>query len=155
MTLTSMKEATGPLDELILSRHEDSWGFRLPDDYRRFLLQFNGGRPHPRYFEFKDHEGGSSVHSFLGFNEDYNRNLVKKLQMFKDRLPARFFPVAYDDGGNQICLSISGNDRGKVYFWDHELQADQTVGESPENADNIMLVADSFEEFLNGLHESA
>lgn len=151
MTLTAMREASGPLDEEILIRHENEWGFTLPADYREFLLQYNGGRPNPKFFVFKDSENGSSIHTFLGFSDEYSKSLVKKRSMFHKRIPMRFFPIAYDDGGNLICISVSGNDYGKVYFWDHDFEAD--TGESPETADNCTLIADEFTQFIDNLQD--
>ncbi|MBI2812410.1 MAG: hypothetical protein HYX67_16515, partial [Candidatus Melainabacteria bacterium] len=41
----------------------------------------------------------------------------------------------------------------KVYFWDHEREADPDQGQTPETAGNVHLIADSFSEFLDGLFE--
>ncbi len=153
MALVSMEKATGPLEEAELQDQEQKWGFRLPDGYREFLLKYDGGRPEPFSFRFKGSENGSTVHSFLGIKQDRYRDLQKKLKDYEGRLPKRFFPIAYDEGGNQICIAIAGDDRGKVYFWDHELEADASQGEDPEIADNIVLIADSFSEFLDGLYD--
>jgi len=59
---------------------------------------------------------------------------VKKRSMFHKRIPMRFFTIAYDDGGNLICISVSGNDRGKVYFWG-------------------TMIADEFTQFIDNLQD--
>ena len=59
-------------------------------------------------------------------------------------------PIADDPGGNAICLGMSGNERGKVYFWDHEMEADE--GDEP-TFENVYLVAESFASFLKSLKD--
>ena len=48
-----------------------------------------------------------------------------------------------------IQFLVKNADRGKIYFWDHEMEADE--GETP-NYSNLTLIADSFDEFIEGLH---
>ena len=151
MPLQQMEKSFGPLEESLLTSYELSWDIRLPDEYRQFLLTYNGGRPIPCEFNFKGQDSGSAIDGFLGLGGGKNYDLLKTIKLFQGRLPARFFPVACDQGGNQICLSVSGPDSGKVYFWNHEFEADERYGDNPETADNITLIADSFNEFLNGL----
>lgn len=51
-----------------------------------------------------------------------------------------------DEGGNAICLWLTGQDRGRIYFWDLERE-----GEGPEAA--ITPIAPSFGAFCAGLFE--
>lgn len=141
----------GTLPDHILKVLEKYWGFGLPKGYRDFLLKHNGGEPTPDYFNFKhDVNDGSDVRFFLGIYPDEHNDLLNHLQIYKSRVPDNIFPIAYDSGGNLICISVKGPDRGKVYFWDHEMEA--ADGEEP-SYDNLTLISDSFEEFLNSLHE--
>jgi hypothetical protein len=139
-----------PLSESILLKHESSWGFRLPEPYRAFLLQNNGGSPVKDCFNFKESTTGSDLRRFLGITGE-SLDLPSTLAIYKGRLPARFFPIGKDSGGNVICISVADDDLGKVYFWDHDTEAG--TGESPELAMNTILIADSFQEFLEGLYE--
>ena len=56
-------------------------------------------------------------------------------------------PIARDPGGNQILLAFAGPNEGKVYFWDHEEEP------AMPNYSNCHLIADSFREFIEGLHD--
>lgn len=143
--------AKGPLAEDVLQSKENEWGVRLPEDYRRFLLQYNGGWPEPDSFKFKDSDKGSSVQAFFGIKGQYD--LLDEVRRYRRRLPERLFPIAIDPGGNRVCISVVGDDTGKIYFWDHEMSADAEQGETPDTVDNIVPIADSFDEFLDGLHE--
>lgn len=50
--------------------------------------------------------------------------------------------------GNLILLSLKNADRGKIYFWDHEMEANE--GEIPDYS-NLTLIANSFEECITSL----
>jgi hypothetical protein len=49
-----------------------------------------------------------------------------------------------------ICISIQGDDYGKVYFWDHNWE----VTEGEPDYSNVHPLADSFTEFLGKLYSS-
>lgn len=151
MTVLQILESCGPLDEKILRNYESQWGFVLPHQYRQFLLQYNGGLPRPDGFNFKGKKNGSDVQCFYGITDDADMSLIEELESYKNRLPTRLFPIANDSGGNLICISVIGNDIGKIYFWDHEREADTKQAQSPDEVKNIVLIADSFGEFLEGL----
>lgn len=139
------------LPEHILKVLELYWGFGLPMEYRSFLLKHNGGEPVEDIFNFKDDkENGSDVRFFLGIYPDEHRNLLEYLKTYNGRIPKNLFPIAYDSCGNLICISTMGSDRGKIYFWDHEMEAYEV--EEPDYS-NLTLIADSFDEFLNSLHD--
>jgi hypothetical protein len=148
--MAQILEHHGPLDESVLAEHERAWGFKLPADYRAFLLRYNGGYPDPDVFRFKDSTKGSSVDRFLGIHGREHNNLLTYLKLYEGRVPANLFPVAHDPGGNLILVSTSGPDFGRIYFWDHELEADE--GEEPGYS-NVTPIADGFDDFVNNLKE--
>ena len=147
-----IEESPGPLSEDELKKLEAKTS-ALPEDYRQFLLKYNGGDISPDCFNSAEGESVSSVRSFLGIHDDRTCNLYRYLETYENRLPKRFLPIAFDSFGNLICLSLFGADRGAVYFWDHELEADEDENESPETAENITLLSTSFSGFLESLHE--
>jgi len=144
-------EAKVGLEESELSQYEQQLGIRLPHEYRKFLLEFNGGSPRPNRFRFKGSNTGSQVLSFFGFASFYN--VLEELETYSGRLPKRLFPVAAEAGGNLLCISLSGEDAGSIYFWDHELEADLSQGQTPDSINNTTLVADGFCEFLDSFYE--
>lgn len=152
MTQIDMEfEAKKGLSESELLQFESRLALKFPADYRQFLLEFNGGSPVEASFEFKDSTNGSELLGFFGFGS--RRDIFDKIKIYRNRLPKTFFPIACDSGGNLICISLSEEQYGKVYFWDHDREADESQGIAPETAENTILIADSFDEFLNGLHE--
>ena len=141
------------LTELQLSKFEKKHGRVIPGPYRDFLLKYNGGDPDPCGFRLKRAPQGISkrcaVKMFLGVDvPEPTLGLDYTLTRFRDRVPANLFPIARDPGGNLICIATEGADNGKVFFWDHEFEAEE--GEPPTSR-NVYLVADSFDEFLEGL----
>lgn len=131
-----------------LSALERRIGATLPDDYRQFLIEHNGGRPSPREFVAVDGDEGSAVHFF--FTLDSNApfyQLTKKLDVYRDRIPRKLLPIACDPFGNLVLLDLGARVRGSVYFWDHER-------ENPDGEagwDNMALVASSFGNFISTL----
>ena len=145
----NLEKQTG-ISEQELGAFEREHGIKLPHQYRQFLLDYNGGRPEHRDFNFKDSTNGSQLLGFFGVGS--RMDLSKELRTYKGRLPAGWFPVASDAGGNLICICLSGTNIGKVFFWDHEMESDETQGLTPETAGNTVLIADSFDEFLNSFY---
>ncbi|MFL1391035.1 SMI1/KNR4 family protein [Pseudomonas tritici] len=125
-------------------------GVTLPREYYLFLSRNGGGYPEPDSFRFMGNEDGSSVQRFYGLNRSDTYDFVRNLNLYKKRIPEGFIAIACDPGGNQICLCIKGENRGKVYFWDHELE---NCDETEPDDSNMTLVSNSFSDFLDGLFE--
>ncbi|MEZ4903851.1 MAG: SMI1/KNR4 family protein [Spirosomataceae bacterium] len=53
-------------------------------------------------------------------------------------------------GGNYVCICLKGENYGKIYFYDHEVENENEDGTL--NWDNLYLIANSFTEFLEKLH---
>lgn len=122
---------------------------RLPKEYRNHLLKYNGGRLKPSSFSFQNGAENSLVHNVYKLNSrnSYD-NVIKRLEVFSGRIHSDYLAIACDPFGNQICLAVKGKNYGRVYFWDHEFESDD--GEPP-SMDNMDLIADNFDKFLEGL----
>jgi hypothetical protein len=146
--------ACSPAPEEGVAAAERQLEVRIPRDYREFLLEVcNGGRPEDNVFERMEDEVSTGVVSFLGVgHRDDDDDMVKVYEIFKDRVPPWLLPVARAEAGNLICISIRPEDEGAVYFWDHELEAEE--GESPTE-ENLTLLADSFRGFASALRPTA
>lgn len=134
--------------EDIVQELEQTIGFTLPEDYRSWILENNGGVPTPGGFEFNDLYGAkeSVVQLFLPVGKEHTYNVLGQYELFtgEDRLPAEVVPIAFDPFGNMICLDLQdGEFKGTVLFWDHEMEHVESGLES-----NLFIVAESFSEFL-------
>jgi len=149
--MIEIKESGEPLTEADIADFERYLGCPLPRDYRKFLLNHNGGTPEPDGFSLV-YWGGKSEDdqvSFYGLGPSVREghNLRWTQECFKGRIPSELLPIGDDPGGNQLCLCIHGKQSGSVHFWDHELE------HVPPTYKNTAMLAPSFLEFVNGLHE--
>jgi hypothetical protein len=132
------EEALNQLEALI--------GCALPDDYRRFMSEYNGGRPEPSGFVFATEHGNSdsSVRYFLTLDRAEDRYTIQEfMDRYDDRIPQKLLPIACDSFGNLILLDAGANLPGAGCFWDHEKES-----MDEPNWENISVVAQSFKEFL-------
>jgi ankyrin repeat protein len=147
------------LTEARLAEVEAQFGIRLPADYRAFMLENNGGRPVPSgVCRKQDPTPDRSCACFLAIDSESGADDWISINHVREGtepvIPRRLFMIAEDLGGNKFCLSVSGEDIGKVYWWDQE---DGFVPMSPHRVTPDMtgmrLMADSFEAFLNQFAE--
>ena len=150
-----MVEITGSetsLTDETLKKFEEKNSIKLPLEYRNFLLQVNGGYPDPDCFKFHDGSEGSSIDKIFGVCSNKKLSLQAYIDEYHDRMPKHIIPIGRDPGGNYICISTAKQDFGKVYFWDHELEADLDKGESP-SYENLTLISENFSDFIDSLYE--
>lgn len=139
-----------PVSEQDIISLESVLGAQLPDTYRKFLLLHNGGHPNPNVFPIHNNpsDNRGQIDYFLCIKVKDIYNLPTWIRRYKNRIPHDLIPIAVDPGGNLICLSIMDINRGKIYFWDHEEEADD--GNAPGYG-NIYLITNTFDELLNFL----
>jgi hypothetical protein len=134
-----------------LLKFEKLIGASLPDDYRQFLIDHNGGKPLPCDFYISEEEGENSIHHFYGLHDGpIYASLEESFKVYKGRMPDSMISFAYDPFGNAICIGLRGDDLGKIFFWDHELET--ADGKQPYY-DNISRIAKSFKKFIDDLFE--
>jgi len=145
-----LTESGRKLNDADLLEVERRYQIQLPADYKSFLLQFNGGSPDKPLFRIKGKRAyGECVHYFLSMSDDPDISFHKYYERYKgenNRVPKDIIPVAFDPGGNLICLSVGSKNFGKVYFWDHESEtSDRNL-----RGEDLRLISDSFQEFTDG-----
>jgi len=136
-----------------LDEFEQTHGFKLPDDYRSFLLEFNGGYPIPEIIDFIQYGKSQSdiVNYLCGIhNGEYWASLEWHINILKNRVPSGFIPIGDDPGGNAYLLGVVDEHFGKVYFWDHENEAE--IFDKEPDFKNMSFIANSFTEFINKLY---
>lgn len=145
--------AYGRLTEGRLRLFEAGLGGRLPEDYRRSMLEHNGGQPKPNYFAYLHSgiESGSTLECLYAIHDrpyvdTYEGRLGESVQRawsqhLEPDEQALMIPIGRDPYGNLVRLFYAGPDRGAVCIVDHE----DPVG--------YFRIAESFTEFLDALHE--
>lgn len=135
-------------------RLENEMDIELPQEYKAFLLQNNGGYVDgflctPSFKELHPETGEAFVQSV---NPDKFYSLDEVREEYEDNLddpvfPEKLLPIAYDSAGNKILLGVDQTkDFGCVFFANHEWYVSQT------GFYVITKMADSFDEFVNCLH---
>ena len=123
-------------------------GLRLPEDYRRYLLNTNGGKPEKNLFPIPG-QGDDAVNRFFSLiSKNKEETIPYQLNNYKNRMPSEMLPIGNDAGGNVITLSMKGKNRGSIFFWDHDKESDE---EPQPYYENLTLIADSFSLFLENL----
>lgn len=124
-------------------------GHPLLPDYREFLRDFGMcffpyGVMFPVQNENRLPEG-DFVDTFYGVMQNRSCGLLANYftyHEFEQRMPPELLPIADNGAGSQICLALSGNSRGAIYFWDAVYEP-----ETPDYS-NVYWVVSSFDEFM-------
>lgn len=121
-----------PATEANIVRLERRLKSKLPEAYREFLLRHNGGQPEPATFVPADRDRPTEViNSFLALGGDPDvDDLATFLKLYKKQLPKDCLPIAYDAFGNLICIGLAGQERGRIYFLDHERGSKRVIAEN-------------------------
>lgn len=136
-------ERNNPVDQRAISMAESQVGYEFPEDYREFLLRYNGGLAEEGVFDIPGRGQSSVIFFGVDTKESYS-DLVLNFNDYKFRLPEKSIPIGFDPGGNLICLVHIGGE-WKVYFWDHEKDNDPPV------VANMLLLNESFSKFVDSL----
>lgn len=129
-----------------IEKFEKDKNITLPDDFKEFLKKNNDCELENHTYDF------SEIDSILEFELDCTLGIDMELfELYTERkkeyiefendfpdLFESFLVFAYAEGGHaEICISISGNNKGNIYYvYD-------------EDIDITFKIADSFNEFLN------
>ena len=117
----------------------------LPVDYKEFLIMHNGGKPSLNI----EPTVNSDVQWIYGLVEQpYYASIFQPIDMFKNRIPSWYMPIANDSGGNLYIMSLFKDNYGLIAFWRHE---EETKGSADQYFDNMDIVATSFTGFLTQL----
>jgi hypothetical protein len=133
-------------------------GTTLPDDYRQFLLRSNGGHLDWYRFHGPTPEGRlwtAVVNHVGGLREELDLSLRFARGCYQGselQIPRALLWIMGDPGGNGIYIGLTGKYRDRVYFWVHDEQpAPQEWDGDVETAGNVVLLANSFTDFVAGL----
>ena len=102
-----------------IKKFEAEYCFDFPNQYRDFLLKYNGG--YSPKTKFRINKVSSDVRGFYGFGSaDINYSFFTENKEIDDYTSNKVIPIACDSFGNYIVISIDVDTCGQVYFEDHE-----------------------------------
>ncbi len=141
-----------------IRRFEHQINHELPEDYRRFLSEVNGGRTATTHCTFvmrrgnrKDETTLNTLHSLDDPDEDHD---LAAHQLFRrEDYPENGLRIGYDDGGSALVLLLSGPHRGELWML---YQVDPRPTSSNPRVEwfdrrDVWKLADSFAEFMASL----
>lgn len=134
---------SGPrLSEEQLDSLESEFSVALPQPYRDFLIDTNGGYPRFDYFDSVD--GSVFVLQRLwSLNGDSTWDLAHRNRHFDRR--KNFFEIGFSICGDAVAIRTRGRRRGEIVWFDHE------VAPGIFSRRDIRPLAASFSELINGL----
>jgi len=145
----SFSDSPPPPPDARLEEIEQRWKLRLPDDYYMFLQQYNGGVPQRKRLRFNDSDGMNELQilhffSVLPQGQFSRFGLEVALEAQPGHLPKHLMPIAHCEFEGQpqlLCLSVAGEERGKVVLFEQSFDA------------QCHVVADSITALLEELHD--
>ncbi len=140
-------ESNNPINENDLRIVEDKIGYHLPEEYKTFLLKYNGGRPSVDGVRHNDQHFDYVGYFYAIRGEMYHDDLVRQIKEYKDMIPEGYLPIGESPGGDVFCISFKEPTKGALFHWDHE-EANYD-GEPWEH--NMTNLSSSLNEFLEGL----
>jgi cell wall assembly regulator SMI1 len=147
-------------DELKIKKFEKDFGFKLPTEYRDFLLTHNGGAPTDILtYEFKmgSRQSSSTIQVFYGLGGTEWGDLAEAIDTFhvhRRRMPDYLFPFACDGLGNQLCINLDGPRYGEILHWEmeEEVEFDQSKKRWVKDPlSNCYKISDSFTNFIRNM----
>lgn len=150
--LRRVNEPNPQITEADVRRFESKHDIVLPECYRQFLLQYNGGRPQPTDFPIRGFANNpfGAVHEMFGIslkNSVYDLDSV--LTELEGTVPHGLVPIGCTEGDDFVCLDL--RQRGEpVVYWDRR----PFWGNNIWKEEYLYPIADSFGDFLEKLEDS-
>ncbi|GAA0077321.1 SMI1/KNR4 family protein [Clostridium sp. CTA-5] len=137
----------GNVKEEEIFKLEDEIGFTLPNDYKEFLINFNGGVPEVKYstFTLNELEENIGLQVLYGLDLEENLDLREWYEDYEDDLLDDCLIIGHGIGFGFIVLVNSPEVSG-VYFWDNSFEL-----ENSSEDENIYKISDTFREFIEEL----
>jgi cell wall assembly regulator SMI1 len=124
-----------------IAKFEREIGFKLPADYRKFLLVHNGGKPCPD--NFKQVVGDKIIVNWVQrfYSLEASGGLRMEWWEARREFPPGWIPIGSDCGGEALCICLNKKGYGVIAVTDGYAEY---LGRPPE----MRQLADSFTTFL-------
>ena len=100
---------------------EQKHRFTFPDQYRSFLLKYNGGYTPKTSFKVGRNE--SDIRGLIGLGaaeKYYNYAYHETFISMDEHLANGFLPIAENSFGDSVLLGLAPHNEGKIYFYYHD-----------------------------------
>ncbi len=151
-----MEQSSKNISKDDISELESKTNLNLPDEFKSFLLKYNGGSPVECGIDFETDKNGRNymeVGYFYGINRKPDI-LVYYNEILAHRIPKGVLSIASTNSNGFILLSTLEKTYGNVYFKDHEVEDSFEFNDSNDTLPGSMtLLANSFSDFLEKLYD--
>lgn len=147
MTLEDTHQQLTPTQ---IQEFETEFNLKLPEDYKEFILQYNGGYPLENVFE-NEQEDEFDINSFFSIRNDFDvdsegvmssKYIIDTHQIIEQNIPNHLYPFGNTPGNQTYCISLAKYDYGSIYIY-------YLDGRKPEQT----YVTFSFLNFIQNLKE--
>lgn len=105
-----------------IATFEKQYNIILPEEYKRFLLKYNGGETPDT--KFRINKISSDVRAFYGLgnaNRYYNyQRLIDNMNILEEYIKDDMLPIATTVFGDYITIRIGKEENGSVFFKYHD-----------------------------------
>ena len=109
--------------EALISEYETKNNFAFPNQYREFLLKYNGGKT-PKT-KFKINRITSDLKGFYGLgnaSEFLNYSIFDSMGRIDDFLEDEMLPISSNVFGDYVTIGVGKDNNGKIFFFYHDRQ---------------------------------
>ena len=105
--------------EVALSKYETAHGFTFPQEYRAFLLKYNGGETPETDFRLSG--VSSDLVSFYELRDDEDGLELHEIEFLVPAfLKDHMLPIASNVFGDNIFICVEGRENGEIFFRYHD-----------------------------------
>ncbi len=118
--------------EELVREFESKYGIVLDEEYRKFLVKYNGGDTPNTHVGIRGRS--TDLRYLFGINTPENIEDNLQTPVFENKL---YLPIGVDSFGNYFAIELSEDSKGKIVFCNHE------------KGFSLNQIADSFVHFIN------
>ena len=135
------KNPYGKIDMEVLNDFEKELNVSIPEEYRNYLIKFNGSDFEKCIVQLPGDIGDTTVHHMFGIHAgpEY-RQLIENYNDSFNLTSGNYIPICDDSFGNIFYLKIKGENLGAIYFCDHK--------ETYFSFENLIFVSAGFNDFI-------
>ena len=99
----------------LVGEFESRYGIELDEEYRSFLIKYNGGDTPNTHVGIRG--CSTDLRYLFGINTEEGIEHYLKIPVWEKK---QYLPIGTDHFGNYFAIGLSGDNKGKIYFCDHE-----------------------------------
>jgi len=145
------------LSEAEIRSAESELGTRLPDDYRQFIKNYNGGIPRHRHYRIKLYDDVAwtqnlVLYSLKNVDDAQGVSVVEDTyREFRSIVPPCALVIGAFEGGINVVLFTGGSREGQVWLKSTEEPIGGATVKEADPESGLYFAASSFGEFLKNL----